>query len=82
MQRKHSVLLIAMTLFVFGTAVSVPAGGIASLDETKFYTSHEGHSHLGTIDLDSLRNEELTSSPVAWIAKIISFTTDRRKEFR
>jgi len=53
MRNKHIVLLTAMTLFVFGTAFSVRAGGIGSLDENKFYTSHQAHSHLGTIDLDS-----------------------------
>jgi hypothetical protein len=53
MKRKHILLLIAATLFVFGTAFAVRGGGVGSLEETKFYTSHEGHSHLGTIDLDS-----------------------------
>ena len=54
MQRKHILLLTAMTLFVLGTtAFSGRAVGIGSLDEGKFYTSHEGHSQLGTIDLDS-----------------------------
>ncbi len=52
MQSKRFVLLIVVTLFVFGTAFTARAVGTGSL-ENKFYTSHEAHSHLGTIDLDS-----------------------------
>ena len=53
MKKKHVPLLIALTLVVFGTAFSAPGGGIGSLDENRFYTSHQAHSHLGTIDLTS-----------------------------
>lgn len=53
MKSKHIGLLTALALLVMGTAFSAPASGIGSLDGTKFYTSHEAHSHLGTIDLDT-----------------------------
>jgi hypothetical protein len=52
MKNRHMIVLIAITLLVFGTAFSVRADKVRSLEE-RFYTSHEGHSHLGSIDIDS-----------------------------
>jgi hypothetical protein len=53
MQRKYIVLLAVMMLLMVGTAFSVQASGISSLDEGKFYTSQAAHERLGTIDLES-----------------------------
>lgn len=76
MRSKYIVLLTALMLVVFGPAFSVGAGWTASLDENKFYTSHNAHSHLSTIDLDSgagtdigpYEHRDLYIDRTAWIA--------------
>ena len=47
MKHRHIIVLTAITLLVFGTAFSVRADKVRSVEE-RFYTSHEGHSHLGS----------------------------------
>jgi hypothetical protein len=59
MKRKHTVLLSAVMLFVFSTAFSAQARELGRLDESKFYTSHNAHEHLGTIDLYSAAGSDV-----------------------
>ncbi len=76
MKRKHIVLLSVVILFVFSMAFSAQAKYDGRLDESKFYTSHNAHESLGTIDLDSAagtdvgpyQNRDLEITRTGWPA--------------
>jgi hypothetical protein len=59
MKGRHIVLLSAVMLFVFSIAFSAQTKYDGRLDENKFYTSHNAHENLGTIDLDSVSGTDV-----------------------
>ncbi len=59
MKRRHIILLSAVILSVFSTAFSAQVQKARPLDENKFYTSHNAHESLGTIDLDSAAGSDV-----------------------